>query len=181
MPISAFLLAVSALRQHNDGTTVMSTLVSPRIRGVFTALDRTAIHLSLTTEKYYTNLSISIVSETRPHSSVTSLQDPQWVRLIFHVMFFCLRSLCVSTARDVWGCRCGIKVTTDAQQDLQQTERRYENRLGTVRVSHGGDYEECRLLGEKTPVRTSQETHYVSATEPSQLILCKIWGFHSCG
>jgi hypothetical protein len=23
---------------------------------------------------------------------------------------------------------------------------------------HGGDYEECRLLGYKTPVRTSQET-----------------------
>jgi hypothetical protein len=43
---------------------------------------------------------------------------------------------------------------------------------------HGGDYEECRLLGYKNPVRTSQETHYVSATEPSPLMLCKIWGFH---
>jgi hypothetical protein len=30
----------------------------------------------------------------------------------------------------------------------------------------------------KNPVRTSQETHYVSATEPSQLTLCRIWGFH---
>jgi hypothetical protein len=39
---------------------------------------------------------------------------------------------------------------------------------------HGGDYEECRLLGYKNPVRTSQETHYVSATEFSQLMLCKI-------
>jgi hypothetical protein len=29
----------------------------------------------------------------------------------------------------------------------------------------------------KTPVRTSQETHYVSATEPSLLMLCKISGF----
>jgi hypothetical protein len=27
---------------------------------------------------------------------------------------------------------------------------------------HSGDYEECRLLGYKNPVRTSQETHYVS-------------------
>jgi hypothetical protein len=27
----------------------------------------------------------------------------------------------------------------------------------------------------KNPVRTSQETHYVSATESSQLMLCKIW------
>jgi hypothetical protein len=43
---------------------------------------------------------------------------------------------------------------------------------------HGGDYEECRLLGYKSPVRTSQETHYVSATESSQLMLCKNWGFH---
>jgi hypothetical protein len=32
----------------------------------------------------------------------------------------------------------------------------------------------------KTPVRTSQETHYVSATESSQLILCKICRIH-CG
>jgi hypothetical protein len=38
---------------------------------------------------------------------------------------------------------------------------------------HGGDYEECRLLGYKNPVRTSQETHYVSATESSRLMLLK--------
>jgi hypothetical protein len=38
-------------------------------------------------------------------------------------------------------------------------------------------FEECRLLGYKKPVRTSQETHYVSATESSQLMLCKIWCF----
>jgi hypothetical protein len=43
---------------------------------------------------------------------------------------------------------------------------------------HGGDYEEGRLLGYKNPVRTSQETHYVSATGTSQLMLCKIWDFH---
>jgi hypothetical protein len=30
---------------------------------------------------------------------------------------------------------------------------------------HGGDYEERRLLRYKGPIRTSQETHYVSATE----------------
>jgi hypothetical protein len=34
------------------------------------------------------------------------------------------------------------------------------------------------LLGCKNPVRSSQETHYVSATEPSRLMLCKIYGFH---
>jgi hypothetical protein len=39
---------------------------------------------------------------------------------------------------------------------------------------HGGHYEECRLLGYKTPVRTSQETRYVSATERSQLKPCKV-------
>jgi hypothetical protein len=32
----------------------------------------------------------------------------------------------------------------------------------------------------KNPVLTPQEAHYVSATEPSQLMLCKIWDFH-CG
>jgi hypothetical protein len=39
---------------------------------------------------------------------------------------------------------------------------------------HGGDYEECHLLGHKNPVLTSQVTHYVSATEPSRLKLRKI-------
>jgi hypothetical protein len=39
---------------------------------------------------------------------------------------------------------------------------------------HGGDYEERRLLGYKNPVRTSQETQYVSTTELSQLMICKI-------
>jgi hypothetical protein len=29
----------------------------------------------------------------------------------------------------------------------------------------------------KTLVRTSQETHYVSATELSRLMICKVWGF----
>jgi hypothetical protein len=45
---------------------------------------------------------------------------------------------------------------------------------------HGGDHEECCLLGYKNPVRTSQETHYFSTTKPSRVLLCKIWGFH-CG
>jgi hypothetical protein len=43
---------------------------------------------------------------------------------------------------------------------------------------HGGDYEECRILGYKNPDRTSQEIHYFSATESSRLMLCKIWGVH---
>jgi hypothetical protein len=32
--------------------------------------------------------------------------------------------------------------------------------------------------GYKKPVRTSQETHHVPATEPSLLMLCKICGFY---
>jgi hypothetical protein len=43
---------------------------------------------------------------------------------------------------------------------------------------HGGDYEVCRLLGYKNPVRTSQETHHLSATDLSPLMLFNIWGFH---
>jgi hypothetical protein len=38
---------------------------------------------------------------------------------------------------------------------------------------HGGDYEEFRFLGYKNPVRTSQETHYIS-TKHGRLMLCKI-------
>jgi hypothetical protein len=60
------------------------------------------------------------------------------------------------------------------------TRRGFINYCITCKIVgfHGGDYEECRLLGYKTPVRTSQETHYVSATESSHLMLCKIVGFH---
>jgi hypothetical protein len=43
---------------------------------------------------------------------------------------------------------------------------------------HRSGYEEYLLLGYKNPVRTPQETHYVSATELSRLMICKIWGFH---
>jgi hypothetical protein len=39
-------------------------------------------------------------------------------------------------------------------------------------------YVECGLLGYKNRVRTSQETHYVSNTKPSQLMLCKVRFFH---
>jgi hypothetical protein len=32
----------------------------------------------------------------------------------------------------------------------------------------------------KTPVHTSQEKHYVSATDLTQLMLCKIGGLYGC-
>jgi hypothetical protein len=60
---------------------------------------------------------------------------------------------------------------------LEVQDRRMCKILGV----HGSDYGECRLLGYKTPVRTSQETHYVSTSESSELMLCKIWGFHDGG
>jgi hypothetical protein len=40
-----------------------------------------------------------------------------------------------------------------------------------------GDNEGCRFLRYIRLVHTSQETHYVSATELSQLMLCEILGF----
>jgi hypothetical protein len=57
-------------------------------------------------------------------------------------------------------------------------ERIRQSNLFKIWGFHGGEYEECRLLKYKNSVRTSKETHYVSATEPSRLMLCKIWGFH---
>jgi hypothetical protein len=50
-------------------------------------------------------------------------------------------------------------------------------RLSKLWGFHSDDYEECHLLWYKNPVRTSQKTHYISATESSQLMLCKIWVF----
>jgi hypothetical protein len=47
----------------------------------------------------------------------------------------------------------------------------------------GGDYEEYRLLRYKNPVRTSEETHYVSATEPTTATIknCVFCDVTSCG
>jgi hypothetical protein len=39
---------------------------------------------------------------------------------------------------------------------------------------HCGYYEECRLLSYENGVRISQEIYYISATEPSLLMLYKI-------
>jgi hypothetical protein len=43
--------------------------------------------------------------------------------------------------------------------------------LCKICVFHDGNYVGC-LLGYRNPVHTSQETPYVSATEPNRLILC---------
>jgi hypothetical protein len=54
------------------------------------------------------------------------------------------------------------------------------SRLMLCKISdfHGGDYQECHLLGYKNPAHTSKETYHISSTEFSQLMICKIWGFH---
>jgi hypothetical protein len=46
---------------------------------------------------------------------------------------------------------------------------------GSFKNRHFGDnHEECLLLRYKYPIGTSQETHYISATELSQLMLSNI-------
>jgi hypothetical protein len=47
---------------------------------------------------------------------------------------------------------------------------------GTSKICgfHDGNHEECHPLGYKIPVRTSQETHYLCATETNELMLCKV-------
>jgi hypothetical protein len=68
----------------------------------------------------------------------------------------------------------------NASQETHYVSATELNRLVLCKIwgFHGGDYEECPLLGYKYPVRTSQETHYASATELNRLMLCKIRGFH---
>jgi hypothetical protein len=53
-----------------------------------------------------------------------------------------------------------------------------KNSLRVIASGTNASFDEWRLLEYKNPVRTSQETHYFSTTESSQLMLCKIWDFH---
>jgi hypothetical protein len=71
----------------------------------------------------------------------------------------------VRHTREQYTWRPPVETTVSGYTTLQTTG--LQHRSGT-------DYEECRLLGYKNPLRTSQETYYVSATESSQLMLCKI-------
>jgi hypothetical protein len=57
----------------------------------------------------------------------------------------------------------------------QDRAQKYKSKsLLKIRGFHAGDCKGCRLLGYENPVRSSQETHYVSATELSRLMQCKI-------
>jgi hypothetical protein len=53
-------------------------------------------------------------------------------------------------------------------------ERTTRSNIPGDAIFHGGDYEECPLLGYKNQVHTSEETYYFSDTEPSRLMICKI-------
>jgi hypothetical protein len=68
----------------------------------------------------------------------------------------------------------GMATVRDVHFDNSSLFSRGKWRKSNIRVFHGYDYEEYRLLEYEIPVRTSQETHYVSLTEPSLLMLCKI-------
>jgi hypothetical protein len=71
-----------------------------------------------------------------------------------------------------------MPVRTSQEKHYVSTTESIRLMLCKIWDLHGGDYEECGLLGYKNPVRTSQETHYFCTTEPSQLMLCKISGIH---
>jgi hypothetical protein len=70
-------------------------------------------------------------------------------------------------------------IATQSVPHREHVSAREPSRLMLCKICgfHGGNYEECRLLGYSNPVRTSQGT-YTSATESSRLMLCNIWGFH---
>jgi hypothetical protein len=57
---------------------------------------------------------------------------------------------------------------------LAEELEKYSTQLCKILCFRGGDYEEFCLVGYKNPVRTSQGTHYVFATETSRLMVCKI-------
>jgi hypothetical protein len=70
----------------------------------------------------------------------------------------------------------GIKNPVRTSQETHYVSATERSLLMLCKISdfHGGNYEECSLLGYKPPVRTSQEIHYISATQPSQLMPCKV-------
>jgi hypothetical protein len=63
------------------------------------------------------------------------------------------------------------------ESNLNVCPKRKTFRLYKIWGVHGGDYEECRLLGYKIPIHISQGKHYVSATDSSRLMICKSLGF----
>jgi hypothetical protein len=85
----------------------------------------------------------------------------------------------------VWLVACRNEIISAYRVNIKRTENMFLDLHRWILMerckvwgSLSGDCEECRLLGNKNPVRTLRGTHYLSATEPSRLMLCNIWGFH---
>jgi hypothetical protein len=94
----------------------------------------------------------------------------------------------------VWIRRCCVRQSMRAAEGLSAVHYTRHELSGKCKLYSDYTYE-C-FIGSKFEVFTAvtmknavfwdietavpnlQETHYVSATEPSQLMLCKIWGFH---
>jgi hypothetical protein len=71
----------------------------------------------------------------------------------------------------IWKSNCTL------QQTLRLRYRAQLVKLCKICGFHGGDYEECHLLGYKNPIRTLQETLRLRYRAQS-VKLCKIWDFH---
>jgi hypothetical protein len=111
--------------------------------------------------------------------TVCGLRKEKWGEICSHVVTCCVTQVRTWLHTRVANTRTGTKLVCGVRQGTATLFcNSRQDTSCKIWGFHGGDYEECRLLGYKTPVRTSQETHYVSATESSQLMLCKIWGFY---
>jgi hypothetical protein len=69
-------------------------------------------------------------------------------------------------------------LATSETKDFKSASFGKEQRVCKIWDFQGVDNKERFLLGYKNPVRTSQETRYISAIEPTRLMLRKAWGFH---
>jgi hypothetical protein len=116
---------------------------------------------------------VTLMMEATCSSKTLALKEPHGVtsqQTAFFSNFFFFQALPSSLERSSLG-------ITGRQTHCRDKPRNHHVRfevLTLVTGFHGGDYEECHLLGYKIPVCTSQETHYISATDASQLMLRKI-------
>jgi hypothetical protein len=96
----------------------------------------------------------------------------QYQRNIILLLLLLLLLFCsLTAAASPEHCPIGGDAFRSAFQEINE-------KLYKILYFHGGDYEECRRLGYRNPVRTSQETHYVYITDSSRLMLSKILYFH---
>jgi hypothetical protein len=92
---------------------------------------------------------------------------------ILYVVICILYVICFSVCYVLFVCRFSATATHSQFEVNNNNNNNNKNNNNNIWGFHSGDCEECRLLGYKNPVRTSQETHYVSATERTQLM--RVW------